>query len=962
MAVQSDRQVIVSISADVSELRRGLQQVQQSLNNQRDSVNQLTNRMGHSFEKMFMYGMMVKMAFDTATKVIGETVKAFATLESIGRKFNTVFSDSRGVAKEFIETLSMGTGIATGEIMRTVNNMGDLAIGMGVNEKATAQMSMGLTQLAYDLAQYNFGQMTTEDALRNMNSAMLGNGMAAKSLGISLTEPMLKLALLHLGLNQNYDDLDEGTKMLVRYTAMWQQTRVSQGYAIDNADTLAGTMTRLATTMQSAKETVGGALAPAYVMFAQVMMASVVPSIINMSKSLGQFFTSVANGGPAMYLLIGTLSALTGVITFMMASWLMAKFANVGASITLTMTTIREAMAIAFLNRNISGAIVHLRSLAINTRALTLGFVAMGASIYVLITMFKKAKTFKLPKIDPPRMIDPKELQKLFGDTTSTLDKGAKKHKSYAEQVAEAEKKLNQEIKKQIKERQKAYSDLGKFMQGVDRQTLGMNNIIKGARSSADALKDFNGAVRSLQDRIGNSDLGRKFLAELNQLDPDQYVDYVRSLASASDGQLKEIIELWGQRHKEAGIRATEEIKAKAPEIKETIYQSIKVEDTVLDNLGATMAQGVAEGITEGFDGVSDDVATQMRDSMDESLIGGFGDTQGMLVGAVLGASIGGAVGAYFGGPAGAQLGMQLGGIVGGAIGNAFGDYFRTGWTDWKKSIDESIRKLRENFTNNEETWGIGIAIVAGIIEGLGRGAIQIVNGLWKVLVEPIIKGVKDLFGIHSPSTVMRDQVGKYLSMGIIEGITTTGLWTKVSEWKTTLLRYFGSISLESIGKMMSDTLHKGLESVTKISTNIGSGIKTTFIGIVNSVINAFNALIRGINETIQINIPQWVPKYGGSKWGMNLPQIKTYANGGIVDKATLGIFGEAGTEANIPLGNMNKMRPFAEAVASMMGDTGGGLGVTVENLYVREESDIKKIAEQLYSLAKRDRRAFGLR
>ena len=33
---------------------------------------------------------------------------------------------------------------------------------------------------------------------------------------------------------------------------------------------------------------------------------------------------------------------------------------------------------------------------------------------------------------------------------------------------------------------------------------------------------------------------------------------------------------------------------------------------------------------------------------------------------------------------------------------------------------------------------------------------------------------IKDLFGIHSPSKIMRDQIGKNLGLGIVEGINDT--------------------------------------------------------------------------------------------------------------------------------------------------------------------------------------------
>jgi len=55
-------------------------------------------------------------------------------------------------------------------------------------------------------------------------------------------------------------------------------------------------------------------------------------------------------------------------------------------------------------------------------------------------------------------------------------------------------------------------------------------------------------------------------------------------------------------------------------------------------------------------------------------------------------------------------------------------------------------------------------------------------------------------------------------------------------------------------------------------------------------------------------------------------------------------------------------MKPFAEAVSSMMPENKGNSGKTREvvisgnNFVIREEADIKKVAEELYRLEKRER------
>lgn len=79
-------------------------------------------------------------------------------------------------------------------------------------------------------------------------------------------------------------------------------------------------------------------------------------------------------------------------------------------------------------------------------------------------------------------------------------------------------------------------------------------------------------------------------------------------------------------------------------------------------------------------------------------------------------------------------------------------------------------------------------ALVKGLISGLGAMAnvgLELVKGLWEGIkgaigwikdkitgwVGDVLGFIKGLFGIHSPSTVMRDQVGKMLGEGLVEGL-----------------------------------------------------------------------------------------------------------------------------------------------------------------------------------------------
>lgn len=109
------------------------------------------------------------------------------------------------------------------------------------------------------------------------------------------------------------------------------------------------------------------------------------------------------------------------------------------------------------------------------------------------------------------------------------------------------------------------------------------------------------------------------------------------------------------------------------------------------------------------------------------------------------------------------------------------------------------------------------------------------------------------------------------------------------------------------------------LVSVAKAPLN---GIIALINGALSAITSGLNAVKRALN-TISINIPSWVPMFGGKKFGFNFsmsspPRIPMLANGGIATRSTIANIGEAGKEAILPLDrNTGWMDTLADKVAA---------------------------------------------
>lgn len=134
---------------------------------------------------------------------------------------------------------------------------------------------------------------------------------------------------------------------------------------------------------------------------------------------------------------------------------------------------------------------------------------------------------------------------------------------------------------------------------------------------------------------------------------------------------------------------------------------------------------------------------------------------------------------------------------------------------------------------------------------------------------------------------------------------------------------------------------------------NIFSGVFNSFRGIVkaplNAVISLINAAIGGLNR-ISVDIPDWVPIWGGNHYGINLPKIPYLARGTDDFAGGLAYINESGRGELVNLPNGTQVVPHdisaryaretARANSGMMIDLEGILEGVVINVYSQTNVD----------------------
>ncbi|WP_416328699.1 hypothetical protein [[Clostridium] innocuum] len=171
-------------------------------------------------------------------------------------------------------------------------------------------------------------------------------------------------------------------------------------------------------------------------------------------------------------------------------------------------------------------------------------------------------------------------------------------------------------------------------------------------------------------------------------------------------------------------------------------------------------------------------------------------------------------------------------------------------------------------FIKNIDWWGVAGSLLQTIIaavHGIGSGILSLAadlgkwlwdgfcNGvrdffsdpidfLYRVIAEPIINGIKELFGIHSPSTVMAE-LGGYLIEGLKNGIAKTikGLVTAIPKLFSGLVKAISNVwtdikkkagkAWDGITKSLGDTWSNLKDSAGNFFGKIGDKISSVWNG-----------------------------------------------------------------------------------------------------------------------------------
>ena len=357
-------------------------------------------------------------------------------------------------------------------------------------------------------------------------------------------------------------------------------------------------------------------------------------------------------------------------------------------------------------------------------------------------------------------------------------------------------------------------------------------------------------------------------------------------------------------------------------------------------NLGKGLAEGLSRAVTDLDAAALGRVLTDKLRAGVEMLYGFVTTFQW----GTLGLRIAQAIDSAFGNIDWATAGQGVSGLISGLLDTALAFIAQTDWGKIGKdvgvflcNIDWGDILLKLGFVILEAA-GALLDLCGGFFEelathcgdgffgGLFAAFADVCAWLKANLVDPLVNGIKELLGIHSPSTVF-SEIGEYLVLGLFNGLSNA--WGSIT-------RFF-SESLSAITEKVSAAWDNVKEKTLGVWTSLKTGIKSR----INDIIRVMNGLISGaanmINRMIDvlngfsIDVPEWAQSVVGTdRFGFNIqpvsaPQIPMLAQGGYVgpNQPQLAIIGDNRREGEI----VAPESKIAEAVAAGLA-AGGSPGV----------------------------------
>jgi len=944
-----------------------------------DAMNKVQQQTASTTKKVESYTGKIKSAFSKIGKVLGIALSITAIvrfgkacidlgsdLSEVQNVVDTAFGNMSGAVDKFAQNAIAQYGLSELSAKKYSSTMGSMLKSMGFRDamgqitQEGTDMSLMLTGLAGDMA--SFYNLSGDDAFAKIRAGISGETEPLKQLGINLSVANLQEHALAQGMSKSYSAMTQREQAMLRYNYLLSVTKDAQGDFAKTSDSWANQTKILAERFNSLKAAIGQGLinvfTPVIKVLNQIIAKLAVAAnafkrfteIITGKKS--QASTSIAGIETSTDAATGSMGGLTDATTAAGGAAKKAEEAYHGLAGFDEINALTKASdsssgggggdaagdmglgdeigtaaeetdtALNPVLDNLISRLKELRDLFMSGFKAGLGDVTLEPLKKAIEGIRNSLKDiFTDPAVVQAANDWANTMAYVMGQITGSI---ASVGITIATNLLGGIDKYLADNKGRIKD-----FIVDMFDISADTATI-YGNFAQAAANIFSAFGGENGQqvtaniIGIFADAfMGVTELAGKLQRDIADVFTRPFIDNQGALKEALDGTLGIIADSLGTIK-----QVVDDTMDGANEIYDThlapLFDSIA---TGLSSITGTITEAYQTYILPVLDALSQQFGTfanqHLQPMLDKALevIGKIADAIGAIWNNVLVPFINWFI-------------QNVAPIIAVHLQN-IGNFFLTVWGVISDVVTDVLGAL-----------GGLIDFITGVFSGdwelAWQGIKDFFGGIWQMIVD-LLSGVWDVIYTLISGKIEQARLVIDTVLNAIKTIFST-IWTAIS---TTVSTVFNGIktTITNVLANIKLGINTALNTIKTIFTTIFTSVKTTVVnifngmwssikGVINSIIGGIesmaNAVVGGVNKVIDalnglsFDIPDWVPEFGGKKFGFNIPTLGTVslprlALGGVVDGPTPLIAGEAGKEAIVPLEHNTG---WMDSIASRLSET----------------------------------------
>lgn len=222
------------------------------------------NSIGDKFKSIFSSSSSSGLAQQLKSLLLGAgVVKGIESAISLSseltesqNRLDYVFGESAKSVTEFAQTTAKAYGLTENAATKFAATFGGILSASGIASDELADFSENLTKMTGDLA--SFYDVDQDVFFKKLQAGLAGNSAALRTYGINVSATNLELYRMSKGIQTAYEDMDQASRVILRYNYIVESASQAQGDFARTQFTWANQIRLLKTQFQSLAAIVGG--------------------------------------------------------------------------------------------------------------------------------------------------------------------------------------------------------------------------------------------------------------------------------------------------------------------------------------------------------------------------------------------------------------------------------------------------------------------------------------------------------------------------------------------------------------------------------------------------------------------------------------------------------------------------------------------------------------------------------